>query len=473
MPNITEPFQFGSAIDGVIDDLSVADNSMPKTAVRFALNCMFDYPRGAVSQRYGTTVLGDSLSTQVLGIHNHRSSTASNNKLIAISGITLKYLNGGIFSTVGTMSTTGLKTRFLTYLDETAILNGTDNPKAYDGGSLITSGGNLDIANCPVGKYAAVLNTRMWVCGVSANPDTMYGSSLEASGAISWTSGNKSFRVNRNDGNGNLTGVKSNGKVILIFKERGLYRYDDNQLDHIVNIGTPSYESIVNDDNGITYFFGQGASGVGFYETTGGYPKKISRMITKVIEAIDPAFYDDVAGFTDGQSIYWSIGSITLDGITYPNFWAVWNISDQSWEYRNYADSFRVFSPYINSSGNLTVVGGDTDGNVQTIDSGTTDNGDPINSECEYGSFVFTTRGRTKVLNEFITHTKYYQGLKILVKTDNGNYEEFGIDAEEKRFSPKLRGHKFYFKLSAVNSETPWQFDGCEISSITEEGITI
>ncbi|MFA5350295.1 MAG: hypothetical protein WC357_03055 [Candidatus Omnitrophota bacterium] len=434
---------------------------------------MFDRPRGAVSQRLGTTVLGDDLGSQIYGLFNHRSSTASNNKLIGVSGNTVKYLSGATWMTTTSMGTT-TKCRFQTYLDTVAIMNGTDACKSWVGsGGWDTTGGNLDVGNMPVGKYSAILNTRMWVCGVSANPDTMYGSSLESGGTISWTSGNKSFRVNRNDGNGNLTGVKSNGKVILIFKERGLYRYDDNQLDHIVNIGTPSYESIVNDDNGITYFFGQGANSVGFYMTTGGYPKKISRMITKVIEAIDPAFYPNVSGFTDGQSIYWSVGSITLDGITYSNFWAVWNISDQSWEFRNYADSFRVFSQYIDSSGNMTIVGGDTDGCVQTIDSGTTDNGDPIHSSCNWGSIVFTTRGRTKVLNEFVTYAKYFQGLKILVKVDNGNYQEFGIDKEEKRFSPKLRGHKFYFNLSAVNSGEPWQFDGIEVSNLTEEGITI
>jgi len=470
---ISEPFIFGSAVNGVIDDLSVSDSEMPKNGVRFALNCMFDRPRGAVSQRLGTTVLGDALGSQIYGLYNHRSSTASNNKLIAVSGVTVKYLSGATWMTSTSMVTTA-KCRLQTYLDTVAIMNGSDACKAWSGsGSWDTTGTNLDVGNMPVGKYSAVLNTRMWVCGVGANPDTMYGSSLESGGAISWTSGNKSFRVNRNDGNGNLTGVKSNGKVLLIFKERGLYRYDDNQLDHIVNIGTPSYESIVNDDNGITYFFGQGANSVGFYMSTGGYPKKISRMITKVVEAIDPAFYDDVCGFTDGQSIYWSVGSITLEGITYSNFWVVWNISDQSWEYRNYADSFRMFSQYIDTSGNMTIVGGDTDGNVQTIDSGYTDNTMPINSECNWGSIVFTTRGRTKVLNEFVTYAKYYQGLKLLVKADNGTPEEFGIDEEEKRHATKIRGHKFYFNLSAVNSGEPWQYDGTEITDLTDEGITL
>ena len=142
-------------------------------------------------------------------------------------------------------------------------------------------------------------------------------------------------------------------------------------------------------------------------------------------------------------------------------------------ELRNYADRFRVFSSYIDGNGNLTIVGGDTDGMVQTIDSGNTDNGSVINSECEFGPLYFTTRGRTKVINEFVSFATHFQGLKLYLQVDNGAYNLIGeIDETEKLFQniKKFRGKTFRFKITAVNSGTPFQLDGIEINDIDDEG---
>lgn len=161
-----------------------------------------------------------------------------------------------------------------------------------------------------------------------------------------------------------------------------------------------------------------------------------------------------------------------MDGTTYSNTWYVWNIADESWEIRNYADRFMAFSQFIDSSGNIKLVGGDTDAQVQVIDSGYTDNGTPIESECELGANGLTSRGRIKVINEIVAYAKYYQGLSLLLKVDDGEYKKIGtIDKTEKVFKniEKFRGHKFYFKISAVNSGIPWQFDGLELPSITSE----
>lgn len=470
------PYTLVDFTAGVIDDLSVSDSLLPRNAVRKGMNVMFDRPRGSVTQRLGTTQLGTTVSAgnTITGLHNFRSSTTANHQLLASATTAIYNLSGGVWGATVSGLTTGLKTRFLTYLDAVVFLNGTDAPQSWTGtGAWLAGGGNLDVANMQRGRYAAVLNTRMQVTGVTANPDTVYESSLEASGAISWTSGNRNFRVNPNDGNGNITSIKSNGKLSLIFKERGMYRYDGNELQHIANIGTPSHESVVNDDNGITYFFGTGANGVGFYRTSAGYPSKISRFITRWTEAIAPSFYGDVSGLTNGQKIFWSVGSVSVNDITYSNAWYVWNIADETMELRNYQDRFRVFSSYIDGSGNLTVVGGDADGMVQTINSGNTDNGSAINSECEFGPLYFTTRGRTKVVNEIITYAEHFQGLKLHLKVGGGRYKEIGpINETEKIFSniEKFRGKAFHLKITAVNSGTPFKLDGFEFNDLDDEG---
>ena len=462
--------------NGVYDDISVADSLMPQGAVRHAVNVRFNSPRGAISQRYGTTVLGDQAGASgadILGIHNFRSPTSANNKLICASNTVIRYLNGSTWTNIVTGLTTGLKTRFITYLNRVALLNGTDGVRSWDGnaGTWLTTGGPLDVANWPVTKLAVLLNGRVLALGNSTDPAQIYESSLQSAGAISWTSGNRNTQVFTNDGNGDLVSAVSNGRVAILFKERAQYRYDGNSLQFIVPVGTTSHESVITDDEGVTYFFGQGGSSVGFYATTGGYPKKISRPIQKWINAISPAFYDDIAGYTDGNSVYWSIGSVTVDGTTYTNASVAYNFTDRTWECRNHADSFLVYAQYITSTGAMTVVGGDTDGYIQTMDSGNTDNGTNINIECETGPDFFTGRGRMKLIPEIITHCTDVQNLNVLARVDGVLKPVGGITGEDTLFqNADLRGRRFNFKLVGSNSGTPFIFNGFSFPVIYDEG---
>lgn len=466
---LQEPRVMADASSGLMDSLSVGKGLLPANAVMKAINVVFDRPRGSVSQRYGTTKLGDTVSggNTILGIHDFRSTTSANNKiLVAATTVIYSGTGSGAYTSRVTGLTTGLKTRFITYLDTVAFMNGTDaSQSSTNGTTWVTTGGNLDIANFPRAKFAATLNSRVIVGGNPSAPDTLSLSSLESGGAVSWTSGNKSVKVSPQDGAGVLTGIVSNGRLALIFKERGLYRYDDNELQRIGYLGTPSYESIVTDDYGIAYFFGQGANGVGFYRTQGAFPEKISRVVTKIVEAIDSAFYANVCGFTDGNRIQWSIGSVTLDGYTYTNAQLVYVLSDRTWTLFDYADRFRVFSQYITSTGAMTVVGGDTDGDVQTMSSGTTDNGTTIFAECEFSPQVFTTRARTKVVTEVAAYTEVSANIQLMMKVDRGAFIPIGTVSDHSQIFTNfghLEGHEFTPKIASASDNAPWTFTGIE-----------
>ena len=474
MQNLQTTFAVSDFSSGMIDENSVSKSLMPKNAVRKAVNVVFDRPRGGISQRYGTTKVGDSVSAGQtgLGLHNFRSTTGSAHRLFAV-------FNGTIFGYDGsnwTSTATGIgssKARFITYLDKCVYMNGT-TVRSWNGSSwLATSDTTVDIDNWPASKFATVLNSRVLVGGLS-DPDTVKLSSLVSSSAISWTSGNKSVVVSPNDGAGGITGVTGNGRISLIFKERGLYRYDDTELQRIGYVGTPSYESIITDDLGVTYFFGQGANGVGFYATNGGRPVKISRPIDRWVEAIAGSYYGSVAGYANGRFIEWSVGSVTVDGITYANASVVYFVSDKTWAIFNRADSFRVFSQYIDSNSNITVVGADTDGDVQTINSGNTDNSTNITSECELYGLSLTTRGRQKSVSELVAIAEHFQGLSVLAQMDDGDYQMVGsVDERHKFFSnlPQLRGHELFLKITATNAGVPFQFAGFEIpaGAVTDE----
>lgn len=465
---------------GLVDDIAVSDSLAPKNSVRKAVNVRFDRPRGAVSQRYGTTAIGSVIvASNIKGLHNFRAATtAATSRLIASVAGTLQYWNGTTWVSSHSGFEATAKSRFITYVDRVAHLNGVDAVRTWEGiAGWVASGTNLDEGNWPITRYAALLNGRMCAAGNTTLPSRLYQSSIvSTAGAISWTSGNRNVDVYPNDGNGAITSIHSNGRVILIFKERGFYRYDDNELQRIVGIGTPSHESVFTDDNGVTYFFGQGANSVGIYATNGGFPRKISRPIQKWIDAISASSYGDVAGFTDGSKCVWSVGNVTVDDIAYSNVCLVYVISDQTWTVEAYADSFKVFASYINTASSLVVVGGDSDGNVQTISSGNTDNGTAINSECEFAPVVLGKRGETKTIEEIVTFARDCQGLNLLMAADEGRFEAIGgIDKRVKQFKafPKLKGHLFYPKITCANSGTPFVFEGFEINYAITEGYSM
>lgn len=468
---IGSPTIIADASSGLLDDVSVAKHLLPRNAVRKAINVVFDRPRGAVSQRYGTTAIGAASGSAMNGLHNYRSSVSTNHKLFRQSGSVVEYFDG--LNWVSSLTAlTDTKTRFFTYLDGMAMLNGVDAVRVFDGSTWLATGGKLDAANFPITKFASIINSRVVAAGNSSAPDTAYLSSLEASGSISWTSGNKTVKVSPNDGAGNLTGIAGNGRVVLFFKERGLYRYDDTELQRVGFVGTTSHESIVTDDQGRTYFFGQGANGVGFYITDGGRPAKISRAILKYVEAIAPTYYTSIAAYTDGAVVEWSVGSITIDSKVYSKASLVYSISDRTWTVFDRGNSFKVFSQYINSSNDINVVGGDTLGTVQTISSGNTDNGTAISTEVEYAPVVFTTRSQTKCVSQIMTMAEHYQGLIASLKVDSGDFIQIGsIVSHDQLFMlnsvSKFRGHEFSLKLTAVNSGTPWEFSGFEFPANT------
>lgn len=468
---------------GVIDPLAVSDSLLPKNCVRKAVNLLFDRPRGAVTTRLGTTSLTSSAvnaGKTAQGIHNFRHTTVASSQLLYV-------FNGTIYSLSGTSSNAeyasldaSAKARFLTYLNQVAVMNGVDGVRYSTGAGSWATGGNMDTANWPVTKAAAILNGRIGAIGNSTNPSRLYESSIVSGGAVSWTSGNRNTEVKPNDGAGELTSITSNGRMFLLFKERALYRYDGNSLEFIVAIGTPSHESVVTDDQGVTYYFGQGANSVGFYATTGGYPKKISRPVQTWVEAIASSYYANVAGYTNGNKIVWPVGACTVDGISYANVHLSYNTADQTWEIYNYADSFRVFSQYINSSGALTIVGGDTDGFVQTIDSGFTDGivgstaGTDIFYECNFQPTALTSRSRTKCINEMVTFCKDPQGLNFYLGTNDEDYVLVGTATDRENVFQELktlRGQRFYPRIAGSNSGPQLTFEGYSFTKVADEGV--
>ena len=269
--------------------------------------------------------------------------------------------------------TKNLKVRFVQFLDAVTAINGTDNPITFDGTDW-TDTTIHDTANFPVAKYAIEWKDRIYCAGVSGNFCRLYYSTIAvAGGTITW--GGDYIDIEPEAEQGNITGLAKVPGYLLVFKERALKRWDGSSTypDDLEILGSPSQESIVNTGKTVMYFSAGYKDSVSFQETNGSETRKISRAIQEITEAIPSANYSDVAGFSDGNTVRWSIGSgIVLDGITYNNVEVLYHITTHTWQVFNYPTKHTIYSPYISGT-DLKMTCGDDDGQVIELDTGTTD----------------------------------------------------------------------------------------------------
>ena len=479
MALLQQPIKQVDFTNGVIDDTALSDSLLPQNCVRKAINCVFDDPIGSIAGRKGSTLVGNQItaSKNILGLYNFRDAGAgTNHQLIAALNGSIYYLSGASWSSLNSGLSTSAKMRFVTFLDEVIALNGTDAPRQWNGAaaSFLTSGGNCDIANFPNTKFAITFNAKIYAAGKSSNPSRLYNSGVASSaGTISWTSGNDATDINPDDGDGDITSLATNGTVIMVFKERSMYRWGGQGGDpnRVVNIGTTSHESVQTVGKGMVYFFGQTSGSVGIYRTDGGYPQLLSQPIKKWVDAIASSNYANVAGCYDSDHYYLSVGDVTVDGTTYNNCVYCYTISSNAWTVFSYPTEFKVFASYINGTA-ATIVGGDDNGNVITVNSGTTDNGTAIAAECELAPLTFGSRGRVKVLNNVMVYSKQFNGLSFLMKVDDSSFKMLdSITATEQLLTgfPVLRGRRFFPKITSSNSQTRWIFDGVDYIDMNVE----
>lgn len=193
---------------------SIQSSLAPANSFKLGLNLDSDYELGSLMSRPGTTIIGSQLSDNYpcLGIHNFRDSVGSGSKLFAVFS---DGTNNDIYDVVAETKsleddTKDLKTRFLTYLDSCLRLNGTDQPKAWNGSAWVTTAGTFDLDNLPqTAKYALEFKDRVYVAGMTADPDRVDYSGIANSTtrAVSWTDDNGFIIFEQEDGGGGITGL--------------------------------------------------------------------------------------------------------------------------------------------------------------------------------------------------------------------------------------------------------------------------
>lgn len=448
MGNLTPKFQKDYS-GGVVTNVN--ENLLPPNSVKHGINVDFDEEIGSVVTRLGTGLVGAQLvaGNTVLGLHDFRDSDSTNHALLAAinasgGATSVVYKVTGTPSTIVTGLTASKKMRFLTFLDSTLMVNGTDAPRSYDGSTVITTGGAFDLANIPFAEPSLGIEwlDRVYLAGDTANPDRLYYSSTPSSGAISWTSGNGFIDIEPEDGGGTITALGKVPGYLMIFKERSLKRwnFDSAFPETLIEQGTPSQESVINSGGVCAFFSASSRDTRGFYITNGGRPVPIShdraKNVKKWVDAIPRSYEANISGWGTPRFFMWSIGDVTVDGVDYKNVVLRWNKVLDQWSIRTYPSEFRVFSSYVDGSGNNVIVAGDDDGNVIELDKDSTytdyDSANatttPIHFEIHHQEENFGYNQQKELSERIIVNSKNMDDARIEIYADGKQHNNGKID---------------------------------------------
>jgi len=472
MPQLP-PLDFKNLKSGLITESALSETNFPIDAVTESINFHFD-KIGVATLRPGTTLLGNALSGDILGLYEFRDSgSGTNNQIIAVNGSIVYYLSGTTWTSKRTGLTAGSKARFTTFLDFVWMVNGTEATAIWNGDPLsgFVTSGNADSA--PTGKYIENFRSRVWIAGNSTYPDRIFFSELPSSvttPVVTWDTNVATgdwIDISPSDGD-NITGLFRTSEALLVFKRNHTYRVfgtDNVDPDPKFNIGTYSQESVVEAKTGV-YFHHP----TGFYRYSNGTIKEISQPIIDIVSAISLSNYEKITGWldTDGNHIYWSIGDVTYRGVTYSNMVARYTISSEVWTHYQYPTQFLVSSPYNDGTSLFSLVG-DENGSILKVNIGNDDNGSEIfysliHKWLMMDELLSTEKDLNKVL---FSHNKA-TGSKVQFQIENDLINDWSktlgqLENKDTGFDNSVTLSKIRFRISGVSKGEPIEYNGFEV----------
>jgi|SRR3990167_6692844 len=319
------------------------------------------------------------------------------------------------------------------------ILNGTTLSTTHDA-----------LTNMPQGKVAATYQQLLYV-GNALVSGTRYPSRVyfcgtpSASGSIDWDIVNDYISVPADD-NEEVTALDVNSNRLLIFKERSLYRWDENSLSFVSRDGTPTHNSVQT----VGYFtFFANADGIFVY--SGGKPKKISQKIQPVIDNI--ASLTAVRSSQDADHYYLYIGDVTFplpsnENITITNCEIVYTISTNSFYLYSLADEVTNMADFTDGRVYFANDDGEVFEMARQGDSVYSDNGSPISSHIRCRTPIVSPYLKKRVSQMFVLSERA-QGMTCRARVDDGDFQhENQLNSRMENFPVALEGFVFEFEVS-------------------------
>jgi len=403
------PIQNGIVREAAVDSLLV-----PQNTCQFALNLNFDRI-GAIQSRNGITALGSVISAgnSVLGMTNYRNNAGTIYQLLANINGSVHAYNGSSWGSIRSGLTPTAKARFTNFVDYTFMVNGNGNQacQSYNGAG---SFGSTNCTNLKKGDFIDNFRSRIWIAN-NTTDKLYYSDVVTTSNTI--TGGADYIQISPQDGE-NITGIFRHPRALIVAKQNHMYRIfsiNATDPDPFINLGTYSQESIIESKAGFHFHHPSG-----FYNFIfDGFQQEISKPIIDIVNAIPRLNYPNITGWPYNDHLYWSIGDITLEGISLTNVVCRYTISTQTWTVYNYPVEIKSTSLYDDGTNLVMALGGDA-GYVYTFDSGDDDAGSPINFEFyTHWMYLSELKSTSKELTEVAAIHENAQGTNLSYQIDN------------------------------------------------------
>lgn len=485
-PHTTQDFRRGR-----ISRTAVSGSLTPENSVSESQNVNYDMIIGSGVVRLGTTKLGATVvaNRTPLGLTTFSTTNLTTNLVVGVysgaSTSTVYYYNGSWNTSGVTNLSNTAKNRFANLGGRIFRVNGVTAMASSTNGNTWGTTNCLGVTTTHIVGLVFRQKGRLLASGDTIFPSRVWFSSVIAPGAattLTWAEGNLGgdfIDINPDDGDYNSAFAETS-TTTLIFKSNALYRLNviskTVDTENIFNVGAVSQEAVTN-CQGVVYFF----SGKDIRRTSGGFPENISRLgVQDFLDAIPQSSWTNVALGNDDWNVYASIGDITLYNKqnkqkTYKNVVLKFSTRDESWSVHSYGDQFRFFSKYTTSADGKTTIGAETSGNVQTLNKGLTDNGDPIFYFLESQDLDFGARQNIKTIsNNIVAFTSNGQNSRLKISADDKTLKYVPIDLTEKESVGRNlneRGHQFTVRWEGESTGNSPIFEGFHIPQISDEGI--
>lgn len=360
---------------------------------------------------------------------------------------------------------------FTTFIDYAFRTNGSD---AMGSSADLATWGTTNCLATLKPKYTCVWEDRIYAGNDNSTtkyPSRIYWSSLPSGTplAVTWTSASDYADINPDD-NDVITWLEPFGKMLLVFKEKALYRWTFGQVepDKIIDQGTPQGRT-VKQIQGICFF----ANKFGVWAFTGsGYPQIISRKVQDFIDAIPAANLIEMRAEIDHDHYYLHIGNVTVNTVSFSNVMLVYTISLKSWHLETYPFIVKSMARFEAKTLGSTTINdaiylGDDDGFVYQKGTGTSDydgtTAKPIDGRIVTKEYPLPNFPKTSNLNNLYFLARKGVGIKVNYRLDRGDWKGWH-DLQTRITEEKIggRARTLQFSLTDYSTKTS-QLEGFSI----------
>lgn len=350
IPTSSSYMDFSGGLNTLTAPIYLQPNESPRLQ-----NVVIDEPMGALTQRNGYTLCGNTPSGDT-ATNLYAYTKTSGAKYLIVTD------NENIWQTPDCQNYTnvlsGLNSlfipRFTTINDKLWIVTGSTWTSTWDGTTLTyLDGHNSSTPLAPKGRYIIYWKNRIWIAAPTSDPSAVAfnvlldadGNTLDpATSTSAWLTTNTIY-FGQSDGSP-IYGLYPFRDNLMVFKEKSLWRllfeseYNLNIVKSVSTIGSKFNDSIVEMDDGSLRYVGTD----GIYKYAGIVPERMSTRIT-------PTFYDFKQPFLGQGLKVWDTGAdynvgtlVNTDSTTYTGTVAL-NLHSTTMTYENFSDGNYTANP--------------------------------------------------------------------------------------------------------------------------------